>query len=110
MQGFRRQVCDSEPRPRGKSAPQGTHGPQSANRRGYQDQSQDRGAFARGKGVQRRDFEVVFPRRKFQARKQRRNRIATQASEPKSSKGYAATVPALFSGLKFSSRKNYFKI
>src|SRR6266404_432677 len=65
MQGRRRQVCDSESRPRSESAPQGAHGPQPANRRGHQDQGQDGSSFARGEGVQRRHLEVVFAEEKL---------------------------------------------
>src|SRR5579883_2100457 len=60
MQGWRGQIRDSEHRPRGEGAPQGAHGPQSANRRGHQDQGQDGGPAARIEGVQGRGPEVVF--------------------------------------------------
>ena len=64
MQRRRGQVCDSEYRPRGEGAPQGAHGPQSANRGSNQDQSQDGSALARVEGFQRRDFGLVSARRR----------------------------------------------
>src|SRR5260370_10787103 len=53
-QGRRGQIRHSEHRTRGEGAPQGAHGPQSADGRGNQDQGEDSRASPRGKSVQRR--------------------------------------------------------
>src|SRR5216684_1207360 len=54
-QGRRGQIRHSEHRTRGEGAPQGAHGPQSADWRSDQDQGENRCSFARRKGPQRRD-------------------------------------------------------
>src|SRR6266852_495754 len=50
-QGRRGQIRHSEHRTRGEGAPQGAHGPQSADGRGNQDQGEDSRASPRGKSV-----------------------------------------------------------